>query len=106
MKLTINEKGKNVIIKVEDRIDTSNYEQFNQQLVQIIEDGKKFLVLDLADLNYISSSGLRVFLATLKSLRIVEGDLVLCCLNDKIKSIFEISGFLNLFTIENDLAKF
>lgn len=97
MKLKSTEKGKYTILEVEGRIDTSNYESFEKEVQSFVNEGKKFLVMEMSKLDYISSSGLRVFLSTLKTLRAIEGDVALCCLNDKIKNVFEVSGFLSLF---------
>ncbi len=99
MEIEIKEKGKYVIVDIEGRLDTSNYEELATELNAITDSGKKFLVLNLDKLEYISSSGLRVFLSVLKSLRAIEGDVILCCMNDKIKSVFEVSGFLTLFNV-------
>lgn len=101
MEITVTEKGNNVIISLDGRLDTSNYEEFAEKIKEVIDAGKKFLVLNLKNLEYISSSGLRVFLSTLKTLRSVEGDVILCCLNKNIKSVFEVSGFLSLFRVED-----
>jgi anti-sigma B factor antagonist len=101
MNITSKENGKYLVLSVEGRIDTSNYEQFATQLQAFVDQGKKFLVLNLKELDYISSSGLRVFLSNLKTLRAIEGDVVLCCMNDKIKGVFEVSGFLSLFRVED-----
>ncbi len=102
MVITSKEKGKYLYIEIEGRIETSNYEVFERKLQEFIDEGKKFFVLDIARLQYISSSGLRIFLKVLKTLRAIEGDVTLCCLNDKIRSIFEMSGFLSLFnSVEN-----
>lgn len=104
MEIKSKEEGKYLMLTVSGRVDTSNYEEFAKELQVFIEGGKKFLALDLENLEYISSSGLRVFLSTLKALRAVEGDVILCCMNDKIKSVFEISGFLSLFRVEDSLS--
>jgi len=101
MNITTQEQGNNIIITLKGRLDTSNYEKFSDELTSIIESGKKFLVLNLEGLEYISSSGLRVFLSSLKTLRAVEGDVILCCMNENIKSVFEVSGFITLFRVED-----
>jgi len=103
MNIISKEIGKFIHIKIVGRIDTSNYEVFSDELQVFINEGKKFLVLDLDGLEYISSSGLRIFLKVLKALRAVEGDVVLCCLNNKIKSVFEISGFLSFFNLADNI---
>lgn len=108
MKLETTVKGKYTVLMIEGRIDTSNYESFSSEVQSIINEGKKFIIMEMSKLNYISSSGLRVFLSTLKTLRAIEGDVAICCLNDKIKNVFEVSGFLSLFsTFENqdDIAE-
>jgi anti-anti-sigma factor len=103
MNIISKEIGKYMHIKIVGRIDTSNYEVFSDELQVFIDEGRKFLILDLEGLEYISSSGLRIFLKVLKSLRAVEGDVVLCCLNNKIKSVFEISGFLSFFNLADNI---
>ena len=103
MDITIQEKENYVLVTLNGRLDTSNYEDFSNQLNTFIESGTKFLVIDLKNLEYISSSGLRVFLSTLKTLRSIEGDVILCCMNNNIKSVFEISGFISLFRIEDNI---
>ncbi len=97
MNLKSREKGKYTIVEIEGRIDTSNYEDFAQQLQIFIDKGVKFIVFEMSKLEYISSSGLRIFLSSLKTLRAIEGDIALCCLSEKIKNVFEVSGFLDLF---------
>ena len=57
------------------------------------------MVLNLDKLEYISSSGLRVFLAQLKKARKQQGDLKLACMKPYIKEVFDIAGFTQLFNI-------
>ena len=103
MDITTQEKENYVLVSLTGRLDTSNYEDFSKQLNTLIESGTKFLVINLNELKYISSSGLRVFLSTLKTLRAIEGDVVLCCMNQNIKSVFEVSGFISLFRVEDSI---
>jgi len=58
-------------------------------------------VVSLDKLEYISSSGLRVLLATLKKVRKQQGDIRLACLKSNIKEVFDISGFTQLFNISD-----
>ena len=55
------------------------------------------IIANCANMDYISSSGLRVFLMTLKKIKGAGGKLVICALQDNIKEIFDISGFSNFF---------
>ncbi len=103
--MTINfslENGFN-LINLGGRLDTSNYEEASQQIDNQIEMGQKKLVINLEQLEYISSSGLRVLMSALKKVKAIGGNLILCNVPDKITEVFEISGFSSLFTITKDL---
>jgi len=67
----------------------------------LIDAGQARLVVSLDKLEYISSSGLRVLLATLKKVRKQQGDIRLACLKSNIKEVFDISGFTQLFNISD-----
>ena len=99
MELKFKKDGDATILELSGRLDTSNYESFSEELFKKLEEGEKYLVVDMADLDYISSSGLRVFLSALKKIRANDGDIALCCLSDKINEVFEISGFSSLFKV-------
>jgi len=66
--------------------------------------GDIHLTLDMADVSYISSSGLKVLLAALRQSRRQQGQLVLCNLQPKVASILEMIGFDQVFPIAQDLA--
>jgi anti-anti-sigma factor len=87
------------IINIDGRIDTSNFNVFEKEISEIIESGESNIVLNCNKLNYISSSGLRVFLIAQKKLMVLKGKLQLCEMQATIKEIFDISGFSSIFTI-------
>ena len=58
--------------------------------------------LNFAALEYISSAGLRVLLATAKKLKASGGDLKICSLNDTVQEVFDISGFSSILTVSKD----
>jgi anti-anti-sigma factor len=62
-------------------------------------EGEKDFVIDLGELDYISSAGLRVILATAKRLKEKEGKILLASLQDMVKEVFEISGFSAIIPI-------
>ncbi len=68
-------------------------------LASTIDAGALHLVLNLAGLDYISSAGLRVLLATFKKLSRQHGKLVLCELQPGVREILEISGLLTVFVV-------
>ena len=99
MELKFKKEGKATVLELSGRLDTSNYESFSEELFMKLEEGEKYIVMDMEGLEYISSSGLRVFLAALKKMRAENGDIALCCMNDKINEVFNISGFSSLFKV-------
>jgi anti-anti-sigma factor len=92
-------KGEFLVLQIDGRIDTTNYTEFEKFVSEVIDLGDKNLVLDCKNLNYISSSGLRVFLITQKRLMGAAGKLHLCNMQPSIKEIFDISGFSTIFKI-------
>jgi len=102
--------GATHVMEINGRLDTVTAPDFQEKLMSKIGDGKIKLLLHCAGLSYISSSGLRVFLMALKKIKAGGGQMVLCCLQDSIQEVFDISGFSTLFTIEqnceNGLTKF
>jgi anti-anti-sigma factor len=87
------------VIKIEGRIDTTNFNGFETEINLLFNSGEKNIVFNCSGLNYISSSGLRVFLLTQKKSISLNGKLHLCCLQPTIKEIFDISGFSTIFKI-------
>jgi anti-anti-sigma factor len=101
MELTTSKKGDFTVAAINGRIDTTNYNEFETQIMEIIGKDTKNLVLNCENLNYISSSGLRVFLITQKKLMGLQGKLHLCNMQPAIKEIFDMSGFSSIFKIFN-----
>jgi anti-sigma B factor antagonist len=98
------------IISLSGRLDAYGANDVEKKLDSSIDTGQVQLVVDLKNLEYISSSGLRVFLAALKKVRKQQGDMKLAGLQPFIKEIFDIAGFTQLFTMfdteETALASF
>lgn len=89
---------KALVIYVEGRLDTTTAPKLDEEISASIE-GLENLVLDLGDLEYISSAGLRVILATEKKMA-KQGKLVVRKANETIMEVFEITGFADILNIE------
>ena len=85
-------------VAVEGRLDTTTAPELEAALKEDI-DGVKELVIDLTNLEYISSAGLRVLLAAQK-IMMKQGKMVVTNPNDVISEIFEVTGFRDILTIE------
>ena len=84
---------------VEGRIDGSNVVQFEEAVRVAIEDSDRAVIMNFENLAYISSAGLRAILLTAKSLQNRDAKLLLCSLSDRIREVFEISGFDKILPI-------
>ncbi len=92
------------ILKVIGDVDASSSIHLDSALAEAIEKNKNIIV-DLGQLNYISSAGLGVFMSYLKELDANSLKLVLSGLNEKVFHVFEILGLDQLLTIKEDLDK-
>ena len=87
------------ILKIIGRIDTLHSAELEIEVKKLYDSGETKVVLNCKEMNYISSSGLRVFLVAQKRAISTKGILNLCNLQPAIEEIFKISGFWNLFQI-------
>ena len=93
MELGIVRENGILIASPQGRLDGSNAQEFQGSLTEAISADDRAVVLDLADLSYISSAGLRVILMTTKTLQRQNTGLAVCSLAEPIREVFEISGF-------------
>lgn len=99
MNIKKNYNGKELTIEVGDRIDTVTAPDFENE---IMDEMGKFdsLIIDFTDLEYISSAGLRVLIATQKKLKPENIPMTIKNVNDTINEIFKMSGFDKILKIE------
>ncbi len=95
---------KAVVIEIEGRLDTTNYGQLEKMIIDHINAGHLNILCDCGNMDYVSSSGLRIFLMALKKVNALKGKFVLCSLQENIREIFEISGFTSIFSIYDTQA--
>ena len=99
MKITKKYNEKDLLMSVEGRIDTITSQELDKEINSEIGNFES-LTLDFADLEYISSAGLRVLIATQKKLKADNVPLVIKNVNDAVSEIFRMSGFDKILTIE------
>jgi len=87
------------VISLSGRLDAYSANEVEKKLDTLINAGQVQLVINLEKLEYISSSGLRVFLAALKKAKKQQGDMKLACMKPYIKEVFDIAGFTQLFNM-------
>lgn len=98
MMIDKNLNGAALTLTLSGRLDTTTAPQLEAELKASLE-GVAHLELDFAALDYLSSAGLRVLLATQKIMN-KQGDMVVRNVNDTIAEIFEVTGFCDILTIE------
>ncbi len=86
-------KAGTLIAKTAGRVDGSNASDFQGALEIILKEDLTALLLDLGDVSYISSAGLRVILVVAKQLQSRSVKFGVCSLSESINEVFEISGF-------------
>ena len=87
------------VLALSGRLDTLNYGVLEKKLQSMFDDQQIRIVLDCKDLDYVSSSGLRILLMYLKKANSTGGKLTLSQLSRNIREIFDISGFTSIFDI-------
>ena len=93
-----NLNGTELTVAIAGRLDTTTAPQLEAEFKQSI-DGVEKLMLDFAELEYLSSAGLRVILAAQKVMN-KQGEMIIKNVNDTINEIFEVTGFIDILTIE------
>lgn len=100
MQLNITEQGNLVRINVEEeRMDAHNSGDLKEQMLQLFDDGKCNLIIDLSAVRFIDSSGLGALVSGFKNASAREGSLKLCCLQPQVRSMFELTRLHRVFEI-------
>ena len=86
-------------VNINGRLDTVTSPQL-EKTVNSLNEGGKVIVFDCADMDYISSAGLRVILSTHKQCTSVGGRFIVRNLSTEVKSVFDMTGFSRLLNIE------
>lgn len=99
MEITERRTADIVTLSLSGKLDTTTAKTFEAKILAQIESGDRRFVIDLAQLDYVSSSGLRVFVLAAKRLDGGNGKMVLCSLQDPVREVFDIVGFSSIFSI-------
>ena len=102
MEFAQEQAGDVVIAKLTGRLDSGSAQPAEESLTQLLAGGTPHIVVDLSNLEYISSAGLRVLLVVAKKIQQAQGKLVLFGLVPNVREVFSISGFDKIFSIRDD----
>ena len=87
------------VISLAGEVDLYTAPEFKQQLLEVISQGAKSVIVDFTDTTFIDSTTLGVLVGGVKRLRTAGGQLALVCSDRNITKIFEITGLDRVFTI-------
>lgn len=100
MNTTIQEKDGRIIAILSGELDTAVAPEVAQALQPLLESTGRDIVIDCTELEYIASSGLRILLGILKHARANGDKVILKNVNDVIKDVLELTGFVQIFEFE------
>ncbi|CAA7612696.1 STAS domain-containing protein [Magnetospirillum sp. UT-4] len=95
-------EGATILVPV-TRVDSATAKAFEARVLQVVNSGVARIVLDFAEMDYISSAGLRVVLVGAKMTR-APRKFVLCGMKPHIREVFDVSGFAKILAIFPDRA--
>lgn len=98
-----------VLVTVDGRIDSTNASELDGSLKQTMAEGQYNIVVNLSDVDYMSSAGLRTLVSALRECKKKRGDLGISAPSERVKEVFDLAGLTTgptpLFTVyENDTA--
>lgn len=100
MEININTQASETVVTLVGRLDTPASLECAPTIEALQEKADGTIILDCKDLTYISSSGLRIFLTLRKAAIARGGKVIVRNICPEIRSVFVMTGFLNLFQIE------
>jgi len=104
MQLTKKHENGISIITVNGTVDALSSYALENDLLELMSSGRLFIVIDMSDMDYITSAGLRSLLVAAKMVSIKKGFMALCRLNEDVKKIFGMVNFESVLNIYEDLA--
>lgn len=103
MLIACEERSGGFVVSLSGRLDTLTAAELDKAGKSLLEEGRLNVVLDLDDLEYVSSAGLRSILALAKSLKAKGGKLVLCNVKGMVEEVLSMSGFDSFLSSYPDL---
>lgn len=105
MQITTEKVDTTLVVIPAGRLDSNNATGFEKTVTDYVRNGERRVVIDLSQIDYISSAGLRVVLMLVKQLKSGSGSLVLCGMKPSIREVFDISGFSKILQIRGTRAE-
>lgn len=104
LEITTQEMKRVDLITVSGRVDSSTAPELEEALQGRLDDGRYNLVLDLSDVNYLSSAGLRAMVSALRTCKGKGGDVRVAAPSERVQEVLELAGLDALFKSYDDVT--
>lgn len=94
MQIGVEHKNGFIVATIAGKIDATTSPEFEDRMMNLIDDGAKYIILDLGEVPYLSSAGLRILILLAKHLY-GTGQLALCNVRETVDEIISMAGFKN-----------
>ena len=100
MKATIEVIDNKYVATLEGELDTAAAQEVEEVFQPLYQSNGRDIIIDCTRLEYIASSGLRILISILKGAKVNGSKVIMRNMNDDIKNVFKLTGFINLFDFE------
>lgn len=104
MELKVTRHGQVAVVHPGAQVDGRSAFQFEQDILELLQDGTRHVVVDFSAVTLFASAGIRVLILMLHKLDARDGALVLCGLTQYVRNVLDVSGLTSQFTIVGTIA--
>jgi anti-anti-sigma factor len=99
MQIAVEEKNAALILRVSGHMGHASVDEFTRVFDEWVGKGKLNFIIDMGQVQYISSAGLRCLFEAVTKINNLKGKFILCNLQPEVKQVFDVSGFTSFFSI-------
>ncbi|HVN77217.1 MAG TPA: STAS domain-containing protein [Thermoanaerobaculaceae bacterium] len=99
MEIGQEKQGGVLILEPVGRLDTGSSQEFQQQVVKLVDAGERRVVIDLKKTVEMSAAGLRALFMLSKKLESMGGGLILCSMSEQVRKAFDVAGVIQMVSI-------
>ena len=104
MELTEESRAGVTVVTAHGRLDGASSGMFAERLGQLVAGARPRLVIDFADVDFVSSAGLRAVLTLVKKIKATNGVFALCAVQGPVREVLDITGFSTMISIHPELS--
>jgi anti-sigma B factor antagonist len=99
MQISIQDSGAVAVVAVSGRVDSATAPELEEALKKLVESDRIQIVLDLLNVEYMSSAGLRAMVSNLKKVKQVNGDLRIANPSQRVEEVLKLAGLTSIFSL-------